>query len=499
MMKLFVLIISLTNLVFPLPQIIDVELLDPTQGITMKGIPDQASLGFTATNAGDINGDGVADIILGGPIHYEYAGIVFIIYGGSGLADFALDENIDPSQGFFIMGSAPNACLGTSLTALGDVNGDGIDDFFVMSFGVDDDVGAMYVFYGARSGLKNIYLSEGLDPSRGYAIINPGEPSIFGMMASSAGDINGDGIQDFMVAQPAYQDDQGLVHVIYGKSSNSENMTLTPEPDPSEGFVIWGPSGQGYFGSALSPAGDINGDGIDDIIISCMAVEYGLAYVIYGSKESSRIILDYGLNRTQGFAITGSASYGYLGWSVHKAGDIDNDGLGDILIGGPRENGVNGAVLVVYGNENGFSNISLLTGSSNSNDISLIYTAEPQFLGGAVYGGSDFNGDGVADIVLHRNGEDMETTNTAFAYVIYGSNSRMPNLTLSVTNFSSSQGFILTADPVGSYIESRTAFGDFNADYLPDILMGAPYSNNMTGGAYIVFGSSNKFYEREVI
>ncbi len=66
----------------------------------------------------------------------------------------------------------------------------------------------------------------------------------------------------------------------------------------------------------------------------------------------------------------------------------------------------------------------------------------------------------------------------------------MSDLTLSVTNFSSTQGFILTADPVTSYLEPRTAFGDFNADFLPDILMGAPFSNNATGGAYIIFGSS---------
>jgi len=331
-----------------------------TTGFMITGNAASDGLGISVSTAGDINNDGYDDIIVGASVKNSFQGAAYVIYGGakSTMTNIALSSTtLNPtSTGFTIMGNAGDQ-FGRSVSTAGDINNDGYDDIIVGALGQNSNQGAAYVIYGGdKSTMSNIDLSSTtLDPlTTGFMITGDAVSDEFGISVSTAGDINKDGYDDIIVGAYSKNSHQGAAYVIYGgaKSSMSNIALGSTALDPlTTGFMITGNAASDQFGYSVSTAGDINNDGYDDIIVG--AYGKNTAYVIYGGAKSTRsniILSSTTLNPTStGFMITGNAAGDYFGSRVSRAGDINNDGYADIIVGAPNKNSNQGAAYVVYG------------------------------------------------------------------------------------------------------------------------------------------------------
>jgi len=221
--------------------------------------------------------------------------------------------------------------------------------------------------------------------------------------------------------------------------------------------TISGASANSYLGFSVNSAGDINGDGYEDVIIGAYSPSTGpgIAYVIYGGKTASfsgidfaNMALDPAIN---GFTITGSATGDYFGFSVGSAGDLDNDGYDDIIIGAPNKNSQQGAVYVVYGRpKSKLQNIDLssLTLDPKTTGFMITGNAASDWLGYPVRGGGDINGDGYDDIIVSA---PQKNNRQGTVYVIYGGpKSIMTDINLSATTLDpTTTGFRITGNAEG--------------------------------------------------
>jgi len=232
-----------------------------------------------------------------------------------------------------------------------------------------------------------------------------------GWAVSSAGDINNDGYDDILVASHFRDAYKGIVYVFYGgpTSSFEDISTSTLIPDPEKGFTIKGNAANDYFGFSASTAGDVNNDGYDDIIVGAYkkSGEKGAVYVIYGNDKSSLSDIDLSVvdlhSQGKGFTITGNAGGDYFGYSVSTAGDINGDEYSDIIIGAPTKGPNQGAVYVIYGNqENLLGNIDLSAVTLNPGTTGFTLTGESSgdSFGWSVSTAGNVNNDDYDDIVI---------------------------------------------------------------------------------------------------
>ena len=278
--------------------------------------------------------------------------------------------SLTPQQGFLFTGTAPSA--ESTVAGVGDINGDGYEDFAVSDPAYESGRGAVYLILG-RNGLTraNIVAAD-WSAAEGVLIVGAAVGDQLGKAMSGVGDMNGDGIVDFMIAAPGSDlgaTDAGAVYVFWGKSSLS-NIDLGDFAS-DDGFVIVArEAGQGLGdaalpalglplnGQALSGVGDFNGDGYSDLVLGhpqsdSAANDSGRAYVILGRAGLARSQVDLGLMGADGFSVSAPGQVNWqLGYSVLLAADINRDGFDDLVLSAPAANvGANegGAVFVVYG------------------------------------------------------------------------------------------------------------------------------------------------------
>ena len=344
---------------------------DFSTGFTINGANQDDLSGASVSTAGDINNDGISDIIVGARGANGYAGASYIIYGKIGGYPSNINlATMDSSIGFAINGANQYDLSGYSVSSAGDINNDGISDVIVGAININDGAGASYVIYGKTGGYpSNINLAT-MGSSIGFAINGANQYDNSGAVVSGAGDINNDGISDIMVSTFVTNNNAGISYIIYGKTggySSSINLaTLTS----SQGFTINGADQYDYSGYSLNNAKDINGDGISDIIIGAIGINYGAgaSYIVYGKTGGYSNINLANFNSNIGFAINGTNSGDKSGCSVSSAGDINNDGVGDVIIGAYGVNSQAGRSYVVYGVN--FGSLSSSTTSSTSSSSS---------------------------------------------------------------------------------------------------------------------------------
>ncbi|MBN2092687.1 FG-GAP repeat protein, partial [candidate division KSB1 bacterium] len=291
------------------------------------------ALGYGVANNGDINGDGLADMLMGAPAGNTSSpspGRVYIILGRK-TADWGYHAIPAFTANGCLVGELKEDRLGVSVAFVGDINSDGFDDFICGA--PDNDGGAagagkVYFFLGKASGwnLNQLALSEAR-----ATFITGNKYAALGFSVAGVGDVNQDGIPDFLMGAPK----GGVAYLIYGRQQTNWGKDFKVETSADVIFTMEG-YGSGSCGYSLASAGDVNGDKIPDMVISAPEARpngaySGKTYLILGRANgwgSQKVNLG---NVEASF--TGENSFDRSGWSVSSAGDYNGDGFSEILIG----------------------------------------------------------------------------------------------------------------------------------------------------------------------
>ena len=417
----------------------------------LTGAAADDQFGYSVSTAGDVNGDGYDDIVVGAydnDIGGNDPGRAYIYYGGN---------TFNNTADVILTGFAANDNFGWSVSTAGDVNGDGYSDVIVGAYGNDaggSNAGRAYIYFGGAI-MNNV-----ADVTLTGAAANDN----FGISVSTAGDVNGDGYADVIVG--AYLNDAGgteagRAYIYFGGSimNNVADVTLT------------GAAAGDLFGYSVCTAEDVNGDGYSDVIV-------GSDYNDAGGSNAGRAYIYFGgaiMNNIADVTLTGAAAFDSFGVSVSTAGDVNGDGYSDVIVGAAyNDAGGNAAGRVyIYFGGSGMDNIA---------DLTLTGFAADDIFGISVSTAGDVNGDGYADIIVGAYGNDAGGVFAGRAYIYFGG-----------ASMDNTADVILTGDVAFDYFGySVSTAGDINGDGYSDVIVGA-YGNdaggNDAGRAYIYMNS----------
>jgi hypothetical protein len=399
---------------------------------TFTGEAEQNYFGVSVSGAGDVNGDGFDDLIVGA-YHNDAggteAGRAYVYSGRTDMLCFT--------------GEAQGDQLGYSVSGAGDVDNDGYDDVVVgvpLSDALTPDAGYMWVF----SGYTGNWVAGGASAASG---------DLFGASVSGAGDVNDDGYADWIVGAP-FNDNGG---------DASGRAAVYSGPFGNQIWAFTGGAAGDQFGTSVSGAGDVNNDGYDDLIVGTPMHDYlginsGKAYVYSG--ETGSLIIGY----------SGGSDDDRLGYSVSGAGDVNNDGYADVICAAPfYDDGPNAdAGMVRVESPHDYVHLWTFTGE-----------AAGDHFGYSVSGAGDVNNDGYDDCIVGaplHNASGMQASGRAYVY-----SGESGNLIHTFPGESSQDRF--------GY--SVSGAGDVNDDGYDDLVVGAPYKHAEAyedGRAYVFCG-----------
>ncbi len=399
------------------------------------------------------------------------------------------------ASGFVIDGTLAIDRAGSSVRPAGDTNGDGLSDVIVgvpLFDAASPNSGAAFVVFGKADG-DAVALDDLGDG--GIAIEGAIAADQAGRIVDGAADVDEDGVPDVVVGVP-FADPNG------GSSGQTVVVFGTAETDPVDlgalgaaGFAINGATPTEQSGFSVALVGDVNGDDAADVLIGANLAdangeESGRGYLVFGKADTTAVELaSLGAG---GFALDGAQPGDQAGTVVAAAGDVDGDGLADLLIGAPMAQpagAASGAAYVVFGKAD--SDLVDL-GSLGTGGFALNGGAASDLAGSAVAAAGDVNGDDLGDIVVTADGAPAGA-GTGRIYVVFGKDADTDDVELSALG---AGGFELLAEtPAGG--ESGLAVasaGDLNGDDLDDLIIGdfAAEPNGVESGrAYVVYGKAD--------
>ena len=425
-----------------------------------EAVSDQsrAEFGSAVATAGDVNGDGFADVIVGAR-YYDNGETD----EGRALVYLGSAAGLSTSAGWTAESNQADAYFGPSLSTAGDVNGDGYADVIVGASLYDNgqtDEGRAYVFHGSASGLS-------MSPA--WTAENDQAGARFGVSVATAGDVNGDGYSDVIVGALHYdnsQTDEGSAYLYLGSASG---LSMSPA------WTAEGDQAGANFGVSVSTAGDVNGDGYADVIVGAQSydnsqTDEGSAYLYLGSAS--------GLSMSPAWTAEGDQAGANSGVSVSTAGDVNGDGYADVIVGAYLyDNGQTdeGRAVVYPGSASGLSSTAVWTMESDQAGARSYYVATA----------GDVNGDGYADVIVGAPWYDHDQFDEGRAFVYHGSPSG-----LSTTAAWTAEGDQVSA----SFGYAVSTAGDVNGDGYADVIVGAPwYDHDQTdeGRAFVYHGSAS--------
>lgn len=417
--------------------------------VLFGGLRRQGEIGLPVA-AGDINGDGRGDVVFCGMFgssgnRTENGVVNFYLSDGrdSGFIDFAQNP---PNIFKRLAGQRSGDLLGTSVSANGDVNGDGIRDVLIGAAcqdgfdggtGIADNRGAAYLVFGSQNfGLNadiDLSTNDGNPPAGVIAIYGPQTGGRMGIWVDE-GDVDGDGLADIIIGSDQINkgsaEHVGGAYIVFGSSNLPSVIDLASPPAGVRTARIVGANSEDHWGAALQ-VGDINNDGIGDVIIggsidrdsasyvtpdiqnghNFFAASFGglrdlcgEAYVIYGQRNWPATI-DLSSPPANATHVIGANAHDFLASQLHS-GDINGDGRTDLIIGAllataPDSMGQTGAVFVVYGSPTlAGKTIDLANPSASGERVTAIYGEHVLDCAGDSVRTYDINRDGLSDLFI---------------------------------------------------------------------------------------------------
>ncbi len=471
------------------PAQFNVTALNGKNGFVINGVKIGDSCGWAVSGARDINGDGIDDFLIGAYGANNEAGQSYVVFGSkdSWPAEFNL-VNLNGDNGFVINGISAKDGSGSALSGAGDVNGDGIYDILISAHARNNLVGQSYVLFGSKRKWPQAINLADLNGNNGFTINGIIGSFNNGESVSGAGDVNGDGLDDILIGAQYNINHHGRGYVIFGNQSAWSSIFDLENLNGNNGFVISGNSPDSRLGSFVSGAGDVNGDGIADILISDSHFEepgQGLTYVVFGSKTTwpANISLS-DLNGANGFVMVGIHQFDESGSALSGAGDINGDGIVDILISAPGSDNYTGQSYLVFGHKGSWPASINLINLNGTNGVAFTGIHTNDFSGSSVSGVGDVNGDRIADILI---GAMSANNHAGQSYIVFGSKEPW-HAEMMLVDLNGNNGFAINGMAVDQSGVSVSGVGDINGDGLPDFIIGAVGVNTQPGRAYLIFG-----------
>jgi len=374
---------------------------------------------------GDFNGDGFDDLIIGSlKSTSSGSGKAYIVLGRNNFTQPVNLKTPSSLPGIIVLTdnsipTNPEAifAFSYSMACIGDFNDDGLADLAVGNFNTDfynenkalpGRYGKVYVIFGHKTPSSILNLNTDLTGTNGFVIYDNSvnEYSYFGKKIAGLGDVNGDKIDDFIIGAPEADSndnfDSGAAYIIFGKKAPRFPSLISQDQlnqnNYPQAIIISGKNAYDKLGSGVAGIGDINGDGLNDIVIGASGVDKddlvdtGEAYVIFGSSAWNSPIsssIDLTSLGSQGFLIKGIDENEKIGETFSPLGDINFDGFADFLIGTLKP-------MIIYGKANGFPTEFDRTLVNGRNGF-ILNTIDQSTCSGGV---GDIDGDGIPDYIL---------------------------------------------------------------------------------------------------